>query len=186
MTDEVEQEQQQTTHRRDAWVRELPNEAREIVARIGGTHIANPKKRGSGKQLTHNWKEIVIQHCTSSITVNKSLLAKLLGISVRTLNTRMKRDGDELGDLIRASRGWLVKQLEAKVVTKALADDADPALVLKVLGRVDPENHNDSVMSARASKAPTVNIDQRQQAIFMKPLTTEEWLKRTAPALEQK
>jgi hypothetical protein len=34
-------------------------------------------------------------------------------------------------------------------------------------------------MSARASKGPTVNIDQRQQAIFPRALTREEYAKLT-------
>jgi hypothetical protein len=140
----------------------------------------------AAKELSSNWKQIVIEYCTSNITVSVPFLAKLLNISARTLHTRMKKDGDELGDLIRASRGWLQSELEAKALTKARSDDASLEQILRVLGRVNPEAHHDGVLSSRASKGPTVNIDQRQQAFFPRSWTREELakLQQTTPALE--
>lgn len=58
--------------------------------------------------------------------------------------------------------------------------DSDP-LRLKLLARIKPEEYNDSLISARAAKTPTVNIDQRQQAFFPRALSREEWAQLTAP-----
>jgi hypothetical protein len=164
------------------WISQLPNKDREVVATLGFSALTERRRgRRATKQLVPNWREVVYQHCTGSVTLDKGLLAKHLGISVRTLHARLKKPEDDLGDAIRNARGWLSYKLAEPMLRRALADDSPEhdALRLKLLSRIDPEHYNDSLIAARASKGPLVQVDARQQTLtFGKPVSVDEWMRR--------
>lgn len=85
------------------WVNKLPNEDRATARTLGFTDCT-PKHRPRTKQLVPNWREVVLQFCLSQVTLDKGMLARHLGISKRTLETRLKKPEDELGNAIRNAR----------------------------------------------------------------------------------
>ncbi len=164
------------------WVQGLKPSDRAAVRTLGLTDNT-PHHKSRTKILNPDWRRIVYEHCTSAVTLNKNLLARHLGISRRTLETRMRKVGDELGEAILNARAWLSYKLAEPMLRRALADESadSDALRLKLLARVDPENFNDSLIAARASKGPAVVVNNDNRSLtFGKPLSFDQWMAKVA------